>query len=278
MKKQLTSDADVEFLEKADQIEEVEAAHAVYERFKLEWMLDHGYTLKNLIEELEKQREECQDLTLDSIFRDWEFGFGFGSEIWPCFWEYFHSVYEPRKEELAAMDRHDTERLNGRYVAENRESIFSAYHIVMDVKETEKSYIMQLVAFKSRYSASHISLLFSKSKRVVLNKARGGHAVRKWGDGTFTFYPFQAGIPFYFERSKENADEGNKGTEPPSESLPASAGTVPPEDCEECESRDCAYNRDGVCRFPLVFDYQPKITEENGCTEFVIRSVHSMVG
>ena len=81
MKKQLTSDADVEFLEKEEQVEEVEAAHAVYERFKLEWMLDHGYTLKNLIEELEKQREESPDLTLDSTFRDWEFGFGFGSEI-----------------------------------------------------------------------------------------------------------------------------------------------------------------------------------------------------
>ena len=42
MKKQRTSDADVEFLEKEDQIKDVEAAHAVYERFKLEWMLDHG--------------------------------------------------------------------------------------------------------------------------------------------------------------------------------------------------------------------------------------------
>ena len=39
----------------------------------------------------------------------------------------------------------------------------------------------------------------------------------------------------------------------------------------ECESRDCAYNRDGICRFTLVFDRQPKITEVDGCTEFVIR-------
>lgn len=96
MKKQLTLDADVEFLEKEEQIEDVEAARAVYEKFKLEWMLDHGYTLKNLIDELEKQREECPDLTLDSIFRDWEFNFGFGSEIWPCFWEFYHSEYEFR--------------------------------------------------------------------------------------------------------------------------------------------------------------------------------------
>ena len=47
--------------------------------------------------------------------------------------------------------------------------------------------------------------------------------------------------------------------------------TALPEDCMECESRDCAYNRDGICRFTLVFDRQPKITEVDGCTEFVIR-------
>ena len=31
---------------------------AVYERFKLEWMLAHGYTLQHLVAELEKLREE----------------------------------------------------------------------------------------------------------------------------------------------------------------------------------------------------------------------------
>lgn len=40
--------------------------------------------------------------------------------------------------------------------------------------------------------------------------------------------------------------------------------------CEECESKDCAYNRDGICRFPMVYERRPSITEEDGCTEFVI--------
>ena len=172
------------------------------------------------------------------------------------------------------MMNSEPKRLCGRYLAENKDDFLKAYHIVVDVKETDKSYIMQLVAFKSRYSASHISHLFSKSKRVVLNKARGGHAIRKWGDGTFTFYPYQAGVPFYFKRSKENADEGNEVTESPSQSQPAAADTVPSGDFEECESRDCAYNRDGTCRFSLVFDRQPKIIEEDGCTEFVIRHTY----
>ena len=59
---------------------------------------------------------------------------------------------------------------------------------------------MQLVEFNSRYSASHISLLFSKSKRVVLSKKKGGFAIRSWSDDSFTFYPFQAGTPYYFEK------------------------------------------------------------------------------
>lgn len=60
-----------------------------YEQFKLQWMIDHGYTLKDLIHELETMRQESDpDMSLESIFNDWEFGYGFGSEIWPCFGEY----------------------------------------------------------------------------------------------------------------------------------------------------------------------------------------------
>lgn len=40
--------------------------------------------------------------------------------------------------------------------------------------------------------------------------------------------------------------------------------------CEECESKDCAYNRDGICRFSMVYERRPNITEVDGCTEFVI--------
>ena len=169
------------------------------------------------------------------------------------------------------MMNSEAKRLCGRYLAENKDDFLSAYHIVVDVNETDKSYLMQMVEFNSRYSASHISLLFSKSKRVVLNKARGGHAIRKWGDGSFTFYPFQAGIPFYFEASQKNIGGGNEGVKSPSDGQATASDTALPEDCMECESRDCAYNRDGICRFTLVFDRQPKITEVDGCTEFVIR-------
>lgn len=161
------------------------------------------------------------------------------------------------------MTTSDNGQLCGRFLAENNDDWLKAFHIVIDVRETEKSYILQLLEFDSRYSATHISLLFSKSKRVVLNKSRGGHVIRKWGDGTFTFYPFQAGIPYYFQRVPDVAGDGQENTQ---KALPS------PNDSFDCESLDCAYNREGICRFSLVYDRVPNITEDDGCVEFVIRS------
>lgn len=91
----------------------------------------------------------------------------------------------------------------GIYLAENNDSIFDEYKLTMEVKETEKSYIFQLVEFKSRYGAAHIEMLFNKSKRVVIKKNKGGHAMQIWSDEDFTFYPYQAGIPYWFKRAEE---------------------------------------------------------------------------
>lgn len=93
----------------------------------------------------------------------------------------------------------------GLYIAENDENIWNAYTIEMRVKETDKSYIFELVSLKSHYAASHIEMFFSNSKRVVLRKNKGGHAMRVWGEDNFTFYPYQAGIPYYFELEREKA-------------------------------------------------------------------------
>lgn len=99
---------------------------------------------------------------------------------------------------------------DGRYVAENNESIWDEYRIVMDVRETAKSFIFSLIDLKSRYSASHMAMLFSKSKRVMIKKAKSPHAMRIWPDGSFTLYPYQAGIPFYFKAQEGNSYDRNK--------------------------------------------------------------------
>lgn len=74
------------------------SAKAEYERFKLQWMLDHGFTLENLICELERLRKESgPDTNLTTTYTDWELEYGFGSQIWPCFDEFLSCEYKNRK-------------------------------------------------------------------------------------------------------------------------------------------------------------------------------------
>lgn len=40
--------------------------------------------------------------------------------------------------------------------------------------------------------------------------------------------------------------------------------------CSKCESRDCAFNSNGSCRFPMVYERAPAMTDENDCMEYVI--------
>lgn len=95
--------------------------------------------------------------------------------------------------------------LNGIYEAENNENYLDYYRIKMQVNETEKSYVFCLIEFDSRYGAAQMKLFFAKTKRVVLQKNKGGHAIRIWSDDDFTFYPHQAGIPFYFKKITREA-------------------------------------------------------------------------
>lgn len=91
----------------------------------------------------------------------------------------------------------------GLYRAVNNSNIWDEYEITMQVKETEKAYIFQLVDFKSRYSGAHIEMLFKKSKRVVIRKDKGGHVIRVWSDHGFVFYPYQDGKPYAFDMVDE---------------------------------------------------------------------------
>ena len=69
--------------------EEIEKTRK-YQRYQLQWMLDHGYSLDNLILELAKmQAEELKHgdgkLTpVDALYHRWVKDVGFGSEIWAC--------------------------------------------------------------------------------------------------------------------------------------------------------------------------------------------------
>lgn len=67
-----------------------------YEKYKLDWMLHHGYTLTDLINELDQMQEENLDDSVSQLFIDWEYGFGFGSEVWVCFDEFIDNEYQDK--------------------------------------------------------------------------------------------------------------------------------------------------------------------------------------
>lgn len=41
--------------------------------------------------------------------------------------------------------------------------------------------------------------------------------------------------------------------------------------CFECESKDCQFNHGGECRFALVHERKPRITDDDGCTDYDYR-------
>lgn len=71
---------------------ESERELAAYEAYKLQWMLEHGKTLHELIQCLQAVLDEKseQDIpNLSALFEDWEFGVGFiDGSIWPCCGEF----------------------------------------------------------------------------------------------------------------------------------------------------------------------------------------------
>lgn len=69
-----------------------------YEAFKLQWMIDHGYTIPDLIKHLELMVDEDLNgsdmpTSLQNLFSDWEYGFGFDGSIWPCYQEFLENDY-----------------------------------------------------------------------------------------------------------------------------------------------------------------------------------------
>ena len=64
-----------------------------YEKYKLDWMLHHGYTLKDLVSELSGCMEEEEEELVD-VFDIWESDYGFGSEVWASFDEFIDNEYQ----------------------------------------------------------------------------------------------------------------------------------------------------------------------------------------
>ena len=64
-----------------------------YEKYRLDWMIAHGHSITELLRELELMRQEDPERSLLALFEDWEYGFGFGGEVWACYDEFMETEY-----------------------------------------------------------------------------------------------------------------------------------------------------------------------------------------
>lgn len=74
---------------------------ARYELFKLFWMINHSYTVKDLVTSVLTYRTECAEEMADdpdgldvldnNVFADWESEHGFDGSVWPCIDEFLDS-------------------------------------------------------------------------------------------------------------------------------------------------------------------------------------------
>lgn len=71
-----------------------------YEKYQLEWLIAHGYSLANLMQALtEYQYDDPEDsdrisTPISELFAEWEQDVGFGSEIYACEAEWKSTVGE----------------------------------------------------------------------------------------------------------------------------------------------------------------------------------------
>ena len=72
----------------------MDITRVAYEKYKLQWMINHGYTLTDLVKELNIMQKENPDDKVSQLFDDWEFGYGFGSEIWACYDEFMENEFQ----------------------------------------------------------------------------------------------------------------------------------------------------------------------------------------
>lgn len=66
-----------------------------YEKYKLRWMIDHGYTLADLMVAMQPIYENYEIINIDlySLFIDWESDAGFNGSIWACYEEFLQNEF-----------------------------------------------------------------------------------------------------------------------------------------------------------------------------------------
>ena len=61
-----------------------------YEKYRLNWMIEHGHTLPELIRQLNRLYYETDDvgLSIEEVWEMWEEEYGFDGSLWVCYEEW----------------------------------------------------------------------------------------------------------------------------------------------------------------------------------------------
>lgn len=54
-----------------------------YEQYQLQWMIDHGFSLKDLMESMDRYFMNDGD-SIQELFKDWKYNCGFGGMLYAC--------------------------------------------------------------------------------------------------------------------------------------------------------------------------------------------------
>ena len=64
-----------------------------YEKYKLDWMMSHGYTLVDLAAQIRDVQEVNPNINAIGALFEWENDLGFDGEIWACYDEFMDSEF-----------------------------------------------------------------------------------------------------------------------------------------------------------------------------------------
>ena len=74
-------------------------AYREYKKFKLQWLIDHGYVLEDVISVMQELYEEGDHYDNKgssplSLFKNFEQSYGFNGAVYPCFDEWYDNDYK----------------------------------------------------------------------------------------------------------------------------------------------------------------------------------------
>ena len=95
---------------------------SLYEKYKTEWMLEHGITMDEFIRVLDNYRSECEQdgdefNSIEDVLNNFEDDGSFGGEIWACYdeWqdsEFFEELCDRIRDKVRIDWVEDTEDLD----------------------------------------------------------------------------------------------------------------------------------------------------------------------